>query len=187
MLSKHNLKLVDKYDNPIEQGHVTFASSLEGGEFSKPVFDGIVYKTDFSSTAPGTANIYFSYNGITYQTVSTNVVVVENSIDIQKSSFTPEQASIQANGTDTQKFVLKLFNTTGQPVNLNDINTLWLNVDKTIIEQNTHQSRISNFIQTGEGEYTTTVTAGDCIEKIALKPQIRKLVFGPGNLMIGTN
>ncbi len=185
--SEITLKLVDKYDNPIEQGHVTFASSLEGGEFSKPVFDGIVYKTDFSSTAPGTANIYFSYNGITYQTVSTNVVVVENSIDIQKSSFTPEQASIQANGTDTQKFVLKLFNTTGQPVNLNDINTLWLNVDKTIIEQNTHQSRISNFIQTGEGEYTTTVTAGDCIEKIALKPQIRKLVFGPGNLMIGTN
>lgn len=111
----------------------------------------------------------------------TQVTVTQAAIDTTTSSLSPSIATLPANGSSQQEFVLKVNDKEGHPV---DITEKEISIDKTSKLRGSSNATVSTFTRRAAGEYVMKVTAGTLPEAFTLTPSARNVHFASANVTL---
>lgn len=111
----------------------------------------------------------------------TLIIVTQAAFDTNTSSLSPSSASQPANGVSQQKFVLKVNDKEGRPV---DIAENEISVVSTSKLRGNINATVSAFTRLAAGEYEMTVTAGTVPESFTLTPSARNTQFASADVIL---
>lgn len=111
----------------------------------------------------------------------TQITVTQAAIDTTTSSLTPTAATLPADGTSTQEFVLKVNDKEGHPV---DIGEKEISLDKTSRLRGSSSATVSSFTRRAAGEYVMTVTSGTMPEAFTVTPSARNTKFASADVQL---
>lgn len=179
------VKLIDENDNPVTQGNVTLVpSGLENVSVSDAIYENGVYKLKVTSEFAGELSLKVKYNE-SVLTVQTNVNILDN-ISIENSTFSPLESSLRGNDVDRQQYVLYLYDSNGQPIDV-DPKDIDLDFKQTILNQGSTIASLSQLKEDSPGAYTFFIAAGSSSEQITITPTVQGTVFPTANLTITTD
>ena len=136
---------------------------------------------------PGAVNSYtvsgvaVDKKGNVSSRADTQVTVTQAAIDTTTSSFSPSTATLPADGSAQQEFVLKVKDKNGHPV---DIAEKEISIDKTSKLRGSRRAILSAFSRRAAGEYVIKVTAGTMPETFTLTPSARNVHFASANVTL---
>lgn len=141
------------------------------------------------------SGIAFDIKGNASERAETQVTVTQAAISVNSSSLTPTDATLTANGTAQQVFVLKVSDKDGNPVDIaaNEI-TVKTQAQQTrspqkagIKPQDSVGHSLTAFTRRAAGEYVATLTAGTMAETFTMTPVVRNMSLAASSVAISAD
>lgn len=168
--SKYGLERIDWSASPLVAAGGKIEHNAQGWTVVMPAYHsgvGAVNSYTVSSVA-------IDKKGNVSDRAETQVTVTQAAIDTTTSSLSPPAATLPADGTSQQEFVLKVNDKEGHPV---DITENEISVEKTSKLRGNSEATVSSFTRRAAGEFVMTVTSGTMPEEFTITPSARNTKF----------
>ncbi|GLY61006.1 hypothetical protein Pcaca05_18630 [Pectobacterium carotovorum subsp. carotovorum] len=157
-----------------------------GGKIVQDGNDWHVVVPEYSSVREGSnsytvSGVAIDIKGNVSDRADTLIIVAHAEFDTSTSSLSPSSASLPANGVSQQKFVLKVNDKEGHPV---DIAENEISVVSTSKPRSNINATVSAFTRLAAGEYEMTVTAGTVPESFTVTPSARNVQFASADVIL---